>query len=298
MDELFTLGHFFSLALLSVAGLTGLLALASPRAFGVIVNLGSRAVQTGGATVKRSSWIDIDQFAIRHARPFGLLLVGTVAYLWMLSTRGPEAIPRSFLVLIVGGFLAAAFLALLKIMIQNQQIEARLMEARTDPLTGLANRRAFDLELTRRISQRQRQGTPLSLMVIDVDHFKQINDTFGHQAGDAIILQVAQILASTSRVMDLVVRLGGDEFAISLTGTDLAEASLAVERVRTAICEKTLVFEGHEHHLTVSIGLAEAMWDDDAASLIKRADMALYAAKEAGRNRGFRQGNFEPVPCP
>lgn len=98
--------------------------------------------------------------------------------------------------------------------------------------------------------------------------------------------------------MDLVVRLGGDEFAISLTGTDLAEASFAVERVRTAICEKTLVFEGREHHLTVSIGLAEAVWDDDAASLIKRADMALYAAKKAGRNRGFRQGNFEPVPCP
>jgi diguanylate cyclase (GGDEF)-like protein len=274
-----------------------LLALVCPRIFGAVVNLGSRAVKMGRGPAANASWIDIDQFAIRHARIFGLLVVAAVAYLWLLSARGPDAIPRSLFVVTVGGSLAAVCLALLRIMNQNQQIQARLMESHTDPLTGLANRRAFDLELTRRISQRQRQGTPLSLMVIDVDHFKQINDTYGHQAGDAIIKQVAQLLGGTSRVMDLVARLGGDEFAISLAGTNLEEASLAVERVRTAVCDRPFMFDGREHRLTVSVGLAEAMWDDDATSLIKCADMALYAAKEAGRNCGYRQGSFEPVPC-
>jgi diguanylate cyclase len=160
-------------------------------------------------------------------------------------------------------------------------------------LTGLANRRAFDIELARRISQRQRQGTKLCLLAMDVDHFKTINDTHGHQFGDAILKGIAEILSSKLRLMEVPARIGGDEFVVSLPGSDLAEASLMAERVRTAISEHCFSFSGVEHRVTVSIGLAEALADDDALSLVKRADSALYAAKENGRNLTFRHGSPE-----
>jgi diguanylate cyclase (GGDEF)-like protein len=136
-------------------------------------------------------------------------------------------------------------------------------------------------------------------MIIDVDKFKSFNDKFGHLLGDAILKKTTELLQSAARQMDVVARLGGDEFAVLLPGSNLEVASCGAERLRTAICESPLQHEGQEHQLTVSIGLAEAQADDDPASLIKRADSALYSAKEAGRNCSYRYAGPEPaVPTP
>jgi len=201
--------------------------------------------------------------------------------------------------IIVAVALMMGIFALRHIMRQSREIEFHLTQARADVLTGLANRRAFDTELSRRLAQRQRQGTPLCLLIIDIDNFKSFNDEFGHPLGDAVLREVANVLQATARHMDYVARLGGDEFAVLFPGGSLKEASLGAERLRSAISDSPLRYEGHEHTLTVSIGLAEAQLGDDPVSLLKRSDSALYAAKEAGRNCSFRHGGPEPaVPAP
>ncbi len=175
-----------------------------------------------------------------------------------------------------------------KEMQQQQMLLVSFMsEARTDPLTGLANRRALDEELERRIAQWQRRGTVLSLLLVDVDHFKRFNDRHGHQAGDEMLCLVAQTLRDTLREMDVVTRYGGEEFAAVLPETNLTEATRAAERVRQAVANTVVACDGEELHNTVSVGIAQATETDDAVSLIGRADDALYAAKEAGRNRTY-----------
>jgi diguanylate cyclase (GGDEF)-like protein len=159
-----------------------------------------------------------------------------------------------------------------------------MAKARSDALTSLPNRRAFDLEISRRLAQRKRQGVPLCLQIIDIDNFKTCNDGFGHQVGDAILKKVAKVLASTARQMDIVARLGGDEFAVLHPGISLEEASRAADRFRSAIADTPLCCDGCQHELTISTGVAEAHKEDDAKSLIQRADEALYAAKESGKN--------------
>ena len=285
--------------LLGLSGVFGLLALASPGAFAAVASYGGRIIHPGMQT-RLDRWVDVDRYVLKHARTFGLVLIGSAGYLWLISSHGPQAYSSSFLVFIVAVSLIMGVVALGEIGRQKRQIESHLAEAHTDPLTGVANRRAFDAEVSRRVAQRQRQGTPLSLLIIDIDRFKSFNDDFGHLLGDAVLKEVAKVLNATARHMDVLARLGGDEFAVLLPGSDLEEASLVAERLRTTIGDRPLHCGGREHKLTVSIGLAEAQLDDDAASLLKRADSALYAAKEAGRNCSFRYAGPEPavpVPC-
>jgi diguanylate cyclase len=132
-------------------------------------------------------------------------------------------------------------------------------------------------------------------MIVDVDRFKSFNDRFGHVLGDAILKRTAEVLEATVRQMDIAGRLGGDEFAVLLPGSNIEVASRGAERLRSAICDSPLEHEGQKHTLTVSIGLAEAQPGDDPTSLIKRADSALYSAKEAGRNCCYRYGGPEPA---
>ncbi len=168
-----------------------------------------------------------------------------------------------------------------------KRIEVHMAEARTDALVGVGNRRAFDEELARRYAAWRRQGTTLSLLIIDVDHFKRLNDTHGHQAGDEVLRGIGRVLAANIRDMDFVARYGGEEFAFILPGIGIEGAKSAAERIRTAIAAATFPFEGKTLSVTVSLGVAELAPGDTVASLLERADSALYAAKSNGRNRAY-----------
>ena len=165
---------------------------------------------------------------------------------------------------------------------QAEEIEVFVNEARCDALTGVANRRAFDEEMSRHYAEFRRYGTPLCVCMIDIDFFKMFNDTHGHQAGDAVLAIAADRLQTAMRTSDIVTRYGGEEFAIILVPTALQESCRAAERARLAICESPIDFESQRLDVTASCGVAEATTDESISSLIQRADKALYAAKESG----------------
>jgi diguanylate cyclase len=167
---------------------------------------------------------------------------------------------------------------------QAQQIEIHAAEARTDALTLLANRRAFDDELARRFAELHRQGRIFSLIMADIDHFKKFNDAHGHQAGDEVLRSVAKLLRRKVREMDLVARYGGEEFAVLLPGTNFDEAGKAALRARESIGKARLHYDGKDLHVTASLGVAEAQREESEAGLVTRADMALYASKQGGRD--------------
>jgi diguanylate cyclase (GGDEF)-like protein len=168
-----------------------------------------------------------------------------------------------------------------------RRIDVYLAESRTDALTGVANRRALDEELTRRYAAWQRQGTPLAFFIIDVDRFKTFNDTHGHQAGDEALQTIGRVLKASARDMDFVARYGGEEFAFVLAGTQIEDAKAAAERVRKAIADARVPWGGESFQVTVSVGLAEMQSGGTVESLLKHADTALYMAKSNGRNRTY-----------
>lgn len=157
----------------------------------------------------------------------------------------------------------------------------------TDALTGVANRRAYEFELARRLAQRERDGSPLILMLLDIDYFKKFNDRYGHTAGDAVLQEVAQTLQATIRKADLVARYGGEEFAIILPGISFDEAKDVGERIRRLVESQRVNHEGLMLRVTVSVGFAQLLPAEEAHSLTVRADAALYSSKEAGRNCVF-----------
>jgi diguanylate cyclase len=170
---------------------------------------------------------------------------------------------------------------------QAREMQTHAAEARTDALTLLANRRAFDDELGRRIAEFARHGRTFSLIMADVDYFKKFNDMYGHQAGDEVLRAVAKLLRRKMRDMDLVARYGGEEFAIILPGTNLNDACKAALRACDVIEKSHFRHDGKGLQVTASFGVAEAPGSRDGAALVARADMALYAAKEHGRNCAY-----------
>lgn len=161
--------------------------------------------------------------------------------------------------------------------------------AATDGLTLLFNRRYFDQILQREADRRNRYKLPLSIAMLDIDHFKLINDTYGHEAGDNALKQIAAIITECARTADIVARYGGEEFVIVLPQTDAESATVFAERVRSAIENADFdLLNNVKAKLTVSLGIAGVQATDDAVSaqsLIAKADRALYQAKEMGRNR-------------
>jgi diguanylate cyclase (GGDEF)-like protein len=176
----------------------------------------------------------------------------------------------------------------------------RLMErakgqALRDGLTDLYNRRAFDDLLARTLAREQRQEGRLGLVLVDLDHFKKLNDTYGHPAGDAALKAAAQTLERHLRKGDHAARYGGEEFVAILPGADEPGAARIAERVRKAIEHHRLVFEGARLHVTASMGVAVAPMDGDSAeALLAAADRALYAAKHQGRNRVVAASSVPP----
>ncbi len=167
----------------------------------------------------------------------------------------------------------------------RQRLEAAHRQALSDPVTGLPNRKAVDERLEQEFSRWQRFQQPLSLLLWDIDHFKQINDRFGHQAGDKALQVISQVLRSGIREIDFVGRYGGEEFVMLLPGTDLAGAMKVAEKLREAVKRCGLHSCGKPVPITISCGLTCARPGDTQASLFERADQALYQAKQAGRDR-------------
>ncbi|MBN1855142.1 MAG: diguanylate cyclase [Pirellulales bacterium] len=179
---------------------------------------------------------------------------------------------------------------------QAREIENHQTAARTDSLTGLNNRRAFDDEMKRRFSEWQRMNKVFSLALLDIDHFKKFNDTHGHQAGDEVLRYVGKALGHSTRSMDIACRYGGEEFAIILPNTATNDAKRAVERIRKTVETMTVAFEGKLLKVTISAGLAEIMPPDTPALLVRRADDSLYASKNAGRNCGHFHDGMQCIP--
>jgi diguanylate cyclase (GGDEF)-like protein len=158
------------------------------------------------------------------------------------------------------------------------------VQALTDELTGLSNRRALDAQLTRAVAAAGRHQRPVAALMVDVDHFKAINDTFGHHAGDSVLGAVAARLAGRTRAEDTLGRWGGEEFLLITGETDTDGAARLAEDLRAAICSSPIDILDQVIEITASVGWA--LWDGDTEEeLVRRADRALYLAKENGRNR-------------
>lgn len=179
---------------------------------------------------------------------------------------------------------------------KKSELEAFVNEARTDLLTGLKNRRSFDEELHRSFAQRQRQGIVFSLILVDIDNFKKINDSYGHLSGDHVLQSVARTLTVTTRDMDFVCRYGGDEFAVICSGSQLHEAAVAAERIRQAVADEMQPLKDAVVQVTISLGVAEVGPSEIADGLLLRADEALYSAKHCGRNRVHLHNGQECSP--
>ena len=166
-----------------------------------------------------------------------------------------------------------------------RESEHRLVEmAQRDTLTGLLNRQTWDANVSDAQQRMNRHGEKFCVVVADLDHFKKVNDSHGHDAGDAVLRIVAGILSASLRTIDKVHRMGGEEFAMLLPATDMERAVTTAERIRKAVEARQIHFPADSIHVTISMGVAEATVDTTGADLYKQADTALYQAKTGGRN--------------
>lgn len=166
-------------------------------------------------------------------------------------------------------------------LLYRQAREAALI----DPLTGVQNRAAMNTALYREIELAQRHDTPLSLIALDIDHFKLINDRYGHATGDQVLKTVVECISSCIRRSDALYRFGGEEFVLLLNNTHLSGAALLADRIRQKVAEHAFRSEHENFTLTVSLGVTQLQPGQDADSLFQAADAALYQAKGEGRNR-------------
>jgi len=214
---------------------------------------------------------------------------------WLLVVRDPNRpdVSLPLLLAVVGIALAALLGALILVWSRNERMQELEREAGQDPLTGLKNRRRFEEDLQMAMARARREGTTGALLMLDLDHFKQVNDTHGHPAGDQLIRETADVLRQRGRKSDVLARLGGDEFAVVLPRCSPAEARLAAEAIAKAIRDHRPAGDGVEP-LTASVGVA--MFGDrprtSIGSVVSAADTAMYAAKDGGRD-GVRF--FDPV---
>jgi diguanylate cyclase (GGDEF)-like protein len=158
-------------------------------------------------------------------------------------------------------------------------------QATTDGLTGLVNHRTFQERFTTMLGRAERHEFPVSLLLTDIDHFKKVNDSYGHPTGDEVLRRVAAILKASARKIDIVARYGGEEFAIVLEATDRVGARQLAERIRQEVEQQSFPSAKGAFKATLSIGVASTEDARDKTEIIARADQSLYAAKHGGRNR-------------
>lgn len=193
--------------------------------------------------------------------------------------------------LMVVSWLVWARLNLVKKVRHGEQRESQLRrQAETDPLTGLVNRRRFSIELDVSYLRAREENTPLSILMLDVDHFKKVNDEFGHLAGDMVLCSLARVCQSVTRQSDVLCRYGGEEFAFLLPDTSLIEAREVAERLMQVVRSDRVDWEADSIRYTVSIGIAElGYYDREGVDLLRRTDRHLYRAKSEGRDTIFAE---------
>jgi two-component system cell cycle response regulator len=170
----------------------------------------------------------------------------------------------------------------------RDNVQMSIEMAITDALTGLFNRRYMESHLTTLVEQAAARGKPIAVLVVDIDYFKAVNDSHGHDAGDDVLREFALRIRKSIRNIDLACRYGGEEFVIVMPETDMAVATMVAERLRRRIASEPFAIQQGARSLevTISIGIAaRGESSDNAAAILKRADMALYRAKRDGRNR-------------
>ena len=238
----------------------------------------------------------------RRSVPLLLLLLASYAGLYLACKAfaplsplppGQLELARWFNIIMVFGL----FFAVSSFYRQRVRRAERTLQqlARIDALTQLANRTHFQEHAAREIVRARREGQPLTLMLADIDHFKQVNDGHGHDAGDHVLAEVARAMAGALREHDLLARWGGEEFLALLPATDGALARSVAERVRATVAGQPLVVRGRPIAITLSFGLA-ALDDGDLQTATRLADLALYASKRHGRNRVTHADDLRPEP--
>jgi diguanylate cyclase (GGDEF)-like protein len=249
-----------------------------------VIALGTLATQPGSWPVRTVFADNLGGTICRWLLPMAVLAPSILG--WLLSSPTTLATPETafnwalYAVSSSAGSVGLILILARRIEILDAERTAATMMSLRDALTGLANRRAFDTVLLESFSRARRYGRQLSLLTLDIDHFKSYNDTFGHPAGDEVLQAVSGVLAHVARESDLVARIGGEEFAIVLSETGAAGAHALAERIRAGVAALKL-----QRAVTISVGVASlSAAIPTAAALLKESDTALYAAKKAGRD--------------
>ena len=210
------------------------------------------------------------------------LLTYVVAYFSHPYLFITERIPQTALIQVISAYVFVAALAYFYEVVRYRQEEDLQLQAELDYLTNIYNRRGLNHRLDIEINRVERYGTRLSFMLIDMDNFKLVNDTYGHKAGDKLLQEISQLTLLSIRKSDVLARWGGEEFAIILPESDLSQAAQLAEKLRSIIATHTFSEIGH---VTVSIGVTQYHLPESQDQLLNRADTALYRAKSFSKNR-------------
>lgn len=241
-----------------------------------------------------SDWMMPDMDGIELCRKIRNMKRPGYTYFILLTTRGKKediikGLESGADDFIIKPFDREELKCRLKIGARIVELEHRILQmAKTDFLTNVLNRRAFMERMEQEVQRSYREAVPFSLLLADVDHFKKINDTYGHQAGDLVLQRFAGRLKALLRPYDIVARYGGEEFVVCLPGLDGLQAVSVAERIRKSVEEMKIELPGHawSARITASFGTASFLLEskESVDSLIKRADEAMYRAKDEGRN--------------
>jgi len=228
------------------------------------------------ASLSRAKAEELRLLAVRSAETEAAARRGD-AFNWLIAAVGAA------MMALLGAALVGAARAHRRTLALTAALQRR---ATTDALTGLANRRHLMAAIDTEVRRARRTGRALSLAILDIDHFKRINDTHGHPGGDAVLREIAALLRETTRDTDLLGRIGGEEFAVLMPETDTAQAERACERLRAAVARRTIdLASGVATRVTISTGVALLSAEEAGDQLLARADGALYEAKSGGRNQ-------------
>jgi diguanylate cyclase (GGDEF)-like protein len=213
------------------------------------------------------------------ARPAGIICF--IAIMLIALILWPVTSTLEFSTIILTLFLTALFAYVIFNNYSKTNSKLALL-ASIDPLTSSGNRRALDLKLEKILADQNRESSKVSLLLLDLDHFKKINDNYGHANGDIVLIELVELIQKSSRALDALYRYGGEEFIILPLKVDLVEATKVAEKLRALIAKTTF---SDDISVTVSIGVAQYRAAESAEAWITRADAALYLAKDSGRNR-------------